>query len=96
MVQGTNSRIGLGMSILRKDEVVQRHAKEYVEEINASKERLNLLLSKTPEMPVRVASLSLGSNLKVREEMCRQLKEAGWRITHFVDEKEGKDEYILE
>ncbi|MNC99464.1 hypothetical protein D3C83_177690 [compost metagenome] len=57
---------------------------------------MNLILSKTPEGSPKIEARTLGSTPKVREEMCGELRQAGWKIVHFIDDKEGKDEYILE
>jgi hypothetical protein len=74
-----------------RDETVQRHASEDTRAVELSIRAINTLIGESRDMPVKVR-VDVFPNQRVREEVFRQFKAAGWRID-FVDDSDDKQPY---
>lgn len=67
-------------AIIKKDEIVQKLAKNRQQDILSRVENVNKILKEASDLPVRFGADVLGVQAVVREELLRLLKDAGWRV----------------
>ncbi len=84
-------------SIVKRDDVVQRHASTETRALQEAIDRINKILETCMDLPVTVTQKELSDNNKVRYEMIRLLKEKGWRV-EVPSEQEGKKthDYVIQ
>ena len=77
--------------IVKRDDVIQRHASTETKLLQEAIDRINKILEASVDLPVTVTQKELSDNNKVRYEMVRRLKERGWRVEGV---KESQDQTL--
>lgn len=83
--------------VVKKDMVVMRLAGQEGKALRETIERINKLLSECVELPLTVTEKELGPTRKVRDDIIRRLKEAGWVVMKRVMENNpGNPDYEIQ
>ncbi len=75
-------------NVVSRDVVVTRLAATESKAIVAALERINILLSTCVDLPLTLEQDVLGVHYKVRNDIERRLKTAGWRVEFSNDTKQ--------
>ncbi len=81
--------------IIKRDDVVQRHASTEIKALQEAIDRINKILESCVELPVTVTNKELSGNNKVRYEIIRRLKEKGWRVEAIEDHQDQMTTYNI-
>ncbi len=84
-------------SIVKRDDVVQRHASTETRALQEAIDRINKILETCMDLPVTVTQKELSDNNKVRYEIIRLLKEKGWRVEVPAEQEDKKThDYVIQ
>ena len=69
------------MSIINRETVIKRMAATVQEEVKKAVERINHMLNESNDLPIKIREDGLGPSNKVRAEIMRQMRDAGWNVS---------------